>query len=293
LVKCQFTDKYYDYESKAWVYNYNCPDEEILDSGLCIFHDENYLKEGKDNRKEHEQKVIAKLMEKVRNSINQKEKLLCIGYHLPDITIKEANFTKPVYFSECKFQGKADFIGASFQAQADFGFAEFSGLAIFGSATFSSGANFSSAIFSGQAEFFNAKFSGLAYFSSATFSGQIASFNNATFFEQASFSNANFKEITYFSGAIFLKVTDFNLAAFFDRTYFSDRSPVLGTFNEETRFNYVLFEAKERIIFEVQDLSKVSFMNSDITRVRFSDKARWAEEGRGGGKKHKKKIQSN
>ena len=41
------------------------------------------------------------------------------------------------------------------------------------------------------------------------------------------------------------------------------------------RFNYTLFEAKEKIIFEVQDLSNVSFMNSDITRVRFSDKARW------------------
>ena len=27
------------------------------------------------------------------------------------------------------------------------------------------------------------------------------------------------------------------------------------------RFNYTLFEAKEKIIFEVQDLSNVSFMN--------------------------------
>jgi hypothetical protein len=51
----------------------------------------------------------------------------------------------------------------------------------------------------------------------------------------------------------------------------------LGTFNGETRFNYVLFEAEEKIIFEVQDLSKVSFANTDITRVRFSETARWGE----------------
>ena len=47
------------------------------------------------------------------------------------------------------------------------------------------------------------------------------------------------------------------------------------------RFNYTLFEAKEKIIFEVQDLSNVSFMNSDITRIRFSDKARWRERKKG------------
>ena len=50
------------------------------------------------------------------------------------------------------------------------------------------------------------------------------------------------------------------------------------------RFNYTLFEAKEKIIFEVQDLSNVSFMNSDITRIRFIDKARWREEKRKKGK---------
>jgi hypothetical protein len=56
LAKCQFTNaKYYDYESESWI-DYKCPDnEETPGSGLCIFHDENYLKEeDKDNRKEHE-----------------------------------------------------------------------------------------------------------------------------------------------------------------------------------------------------------------------------------------------
>ena len=153
-------------------------------------------------------KVRDRLEAKVRNSIKQNEPLFCIGHHLPDITMKQANFTKPVYFSECEFQGLANFYLATFSAQA------------------------------------------------------------------------------HFSGANFQGVTDFNQTAFFDRAYFSD-SQGLGTFNGEMRFNDTLFEAKEKIIFEVQDLSNVSFMNSDITRIRFSDKARWREDG---GKKGKDRF---
>jgi hypothetical protein len=120
LSKCQFTAIYYDYESQAIV-DYNCErkDEDILPSGLCIFHDESYLKEDKDNRKEPEQKVRDSLMVKVRDSVDQKEALFCIGYQLPDNTIKQ-NFTKPVYFRNCKFEGRADFSRVNFQAQADF-----------------------------------------------------------------------------------------------------------------------------------------------------------------------------
>ena len=53
--------------------------------------------------KEHEQKVRDRLEVKVRNSMDQNEPLFCIGHHhIPDIIFKRANFTKPVYFSECE-----------------------------------------------------------------------------------------------------------------------------------------------------------------------------------------------
>ena len=44
-----------------------------------------------------------------------------------------------------------------------------------------------------------------------------------------------------------------------------------------TEFHNVLFEQPEKTVFDVNDLSKVSFMNTDITRVRFSDEIRWGE----------------
>ena len=223
---CQFTAIYWNYESKATV-DYNCDskDEEVLDSGFCIFHDENYLQD-KDSRKENEQNVRGKLMAKVLKSLEKREPLFCIGYFIPSIRINDI-FTNTVYFSKCKFQGVTNFDQAKF-SEADFSSAEFSE-ADFSSAKFSKKADFGFAEFSGQANFSSAKFSE-ADFSSAKFSGQ----------------------------------ADFSI-----------------TFKDN--FNYVLFEDGKKILFGIEDLSQFSFMNTDITRVRFSDRARW-------GKKDKFKV---
>jgi Pentapeptide repeats (9 copies) len=146
LAKCQFTTKYWDFESQKEI-PYNCPDdEETLDSGLCIFHDKNYLQD-KNNHKEHEQKVIREITDKVNNSIVQKKALLCVGYHLPDNIPIKGDFTKPVYFSEAKLQ------------RIDFSFAKLAAGANFSQANFEGKANFRSAEFSGGASFFEAKFS--------------------------------------------------------------------------------------------------------------------------------------
>src|SRR5205823_6410566 len=123
LAICQFTTDYWNYETDARVdYKSDSEDEDILDSGLCIFHDENYLQDENNS-----QKIVNKLMLKVSNSISQKEGLLCIGYHLPDVTIRNVNFAKPVYFSKCKFLGELDLYRANFAGLADFYETTFSG----------------------------------------------------------------------------------------------------------------------------------------------------------------------
>jgi len=40
---------------------------------------------------------------------------------------------------------------------------------------------------------------------------------------------------------------------------------------DKAYFNYVLFEEGKKILFDI------SFMNKDITRVRFNDRARWGK----------------
>ena len=110
----------------------------------------------------------------------QKEPLFCIGYHIPDITIKQATFTKPVYFSECEFQGLADFSET-----------RFSELANFLSAKFAAEANFSFANFQGVTDFTHAAFFDRTYFSDSqdlgTFNGEMRF--NYTLFEAKETNN--------------------------------------------------------------------------------------------------------
>jgi hypothetical protein len=85
------------------------------------------------------------------------------------------------------------------------------------------------------------------------------------------------------SAATTTKTADFHGAklkgkARFDHSEFDGKTHVSGEFNGETNFNYVLFEGKEKIIFGIVNLSNVSFLNTDITGVRFSDKAGWGEK---------------
>ena len=75
-----------------------------------------------------------------------------------------------------------------------------------------------------------------------------------------------------FHSAVFSRRANFGSAKFSGEARFS------GTFEGNAYFNYVLFEDGKKILFAIEDLSKVFFMNTDITRVRFSDRARWGKD---------------
>jgi hypothetical protein len=92
--------KYYNYESGEEV-DFNCPEEEPLASGFCIFHDKDYLQD-KTNYEEHERKVLDRLKNKVNHAIYNNEPLFCIGFQLPDFSLSDLRniskeFTKSVY----------------------------------------------------------------------------------------------------------------------------------------------------------------------------------------------------
>ncbi len=121
MPKCQFTTKYYDYESRKWV-DFNCDDEESLASGFCIFHDKDYLQD-KTNYEENRRKVLDRLRHKVNHAISNNEPLFCIGFQLPDFSLSDLGiiskeFTIPVYFGESRFFGKGFFIVDKFQRTA-------------------------------------------------------------------------------------------------------------------------------------------------------------------------------
>ncbi|MFY9795259.1 MAG: pentapeptide repeat-containing protein [Candidatus Nitrosopolaris sp.] len=119
MANCSFTTKYWNYESQAEI-DYSCKEDSQVDSDKCILHDEEYLRLGIGSfLEEKKNNVRTKVMDKVRKSIDDEESLFFIGCYLPDVTIG-GNFTKPAYFSECRFQGRANFYSTEFSGEAIF-----------------------------------------------------------------------------------------------------------------------------------------------------------------------------
>jgi hypothetical protein len=147
LPNCKFTTLYHDYEIGDEIH-FCCP-EEPLASGFCIFHDKDYLRR-KTKYEEHKMKVLDKFKHKVNYALFNNEPLYCIGFYLPDFSLSDLSiykdFTKPVYFSDSQFFGKADFSKANFQDAA-----------------------FSRSIFQREALFKEANFAGEAFFNRAKF----------------------------------------------------------------------------------------------------------------------------
>jgi uncharacterized protein YjbI with pentapeptide repeats/uncharacterized protein YeeX (DUF496 family) len=193
----------------------------------------------------------------------------------------EATFSNKTDFGAI-FLEKASFNGATFN-KANFDRANFSGEADFKEAKFSL-ANFNKTEFSKEARFESAKFSEKASFSSATFAKE-ANFYSAEFYEKAYFDEAKFFGVANFDEADFVGEAYFGLAEFsekasFDSAKFSEKANFSRILiQDKAYFNYVLFEDGKKILFgEIEDLSNFSFMNTDITRVRFSDRARWGKD---------------
>jgi hypothetical protein len=85
-----------------------------------------------------------------------------------------------------------------------------------------------------------------------------ADFTYATFSKEADFTD-----------------TKFSLGANFYRSTFLSRAYFSGKFNDPTFFNYTIFEEPTKVIFDIRDMSNVSFSDCDITRIRFTDIVKW------------------
>lgn len=212
---------------------------------------------------------------------------------------ERANFDEVVFgerasFDKAKFGERASFNRATFRDGASFGWAAFSGEASFDWATFGDRAWFGWAAFGGEASFcgatfgdrarFNwAAFSGGANFDEAAFGGE-ASFDWATFGEGARFLSATFGDGVTFSMTAFHGDASFPSAKFKGRCAFAGRSPTPKDQKEylvfpssgEVDFRNVLIEEPRKFQFRHVDLSRVSFLETDLRGVDFLD-CRWAK----------------
>ena len=175
---------------------------------------------------------------------------------------------------------KAEFRNAHFTGEADFTGVQFTGEA-----------NFTGVQFTERAHFMDAQFTERAHFLDAEFTG--ADFTGVQFTGEANFVFAQFTEMTYFTAARFQEI------AYLDRTnikeahFYKTRFAEADFSNIENRnrekesaekayphlnFQNVQFDNQEHTIFLSDDLSEVSFINTDITRVRFGEDVVWGDK---------------
>jgi hypothetical protein len=111
-----------------------------------------------------------------------------------------------------------------------------------------------------QVNFIDAKFQGEAVFSDADFRGD------------TDFSRSKFQGDVDFRVTKFQETTNFSQASFLGKVNFSNNE-----FRRETFFVLVVFEQPSRVLFNDNNLSNVSFADTEITRIRVGDKIIWGE----------------
>lgn len=77
---CKFNATYYDYEEKKSI-PYQCK-ENALDSGLCILHDENFIKNDPESNKV---KVNDRFNQIAIDRVERNEPIVFLGCHLADV----------------------------------------------------------------------------------------------------------------------------------------------------------------------------------------------------------------
>lgn len=170
---------------------------------------------------------------------------------------------KSCKFPKAKFQNITNFTGAKLN-KTNFPQSTFKGVnfdnaslqvVVLQNAVFQGNANFSLAELE-KVDFFKANFKKNINFSESKL-------------QQVTFSEASFNGPANFIKAIFRGDVKFNKLEI-NQANFSN-----AKFDGMTFFHNVLFKDQDKVIFDVDDLSKVSFRNTDLTKVRFSEKIRW------------------
>jgi uncharacterized protein YjbI with pentapeptide repeats len=240
---------------------FKCDMSSIRDN-LCIFHHPNFLTG-------NESQVSNEFNSKVDNLPSTK-KLLCIGYLLPNISLKNRTFSSQVIFHNAVFNGPVDFSNSTFKIKS----------------------SFLGARFKGDASFYNTHFYGAIDFDDPEFESK-STLLKGIVFQGAIFENTAYFEKSHFEVGVDFTRTQFVKEAIFDESEFHGTSDFShckflgeGRFIETdfslayVRFWNVLLKNPENIIFKPlkNNLTQVSFVNTDISRVRFDEHVRFGEK---------------
>lgn len=254
---CQFQGNYRNLENNQNV-DYFCDRMAHAGSTLCEFHDPDFLESATDTQIDQLRIELLSVIEFQTSHLGRVE---LIGFHLPDIDFTNMIFQRPLYFSGTTFHGNCNFSTTRFHNVADFSRCHVHGDSIFTGSRFELDANF----------FHFTQEGGTSSFQNITFKGK-TNFSHAVFLSGL-FSTGQFHEIT-FKSATFDGTTEFWDSVFHSRADFTS-----SHFNGLTNFRDVIFENQKLVSFDGQ-LNNVSFIGTDITRIRFGEKTIWGLDDR-------------
>jgi uncharacterized protein YjbI with pentapeptide repeats len=275
--QCIFEAKYNNLQAtkeekfERWM----CLEATDTNSSFCVFHNKSRIQwEDKDYQKFRDK--VLKIISDPKRGINTP--LYCIGYHFPmNINFKHLaglnpndryEFDFPIYFSEADFEGQVDFSRCTFKSTFSLA-----------GATFKKDVLFRKTYFSGKFYPRNTKFNGNVNFRWANFNN--ADFHDTLFSDKANFHDSVFEgDKTRFLDVIFegranFEKTHFNCKIGFDGTTFNHAKFSDVEFKDIAKFRKVIFENGEKVNFDVLKLENVSFLNTDITRVKFAENTNW------------------
>lgn len=295
-ITCNYFNSYFNYELKRWV-DFRCEEKCVGNSQLCIFH----------TPLDNKENFVNEFNKKIREEVGNNKPVYLIGYFFPRnfhliysgvhshhsqsslyTPDKEAHqhipdLKTPIYFSKSQIRGDITFTNTHFTGMY-FDNVTFGGRININAYLFEN-VSFKECIFSEAVSFVltrmnNADFSRSKFNKSVNFLGGIfykihfigiefftpTNFSDITVYELGNFSSCVFNKDVYFTGGRFHGITIFNFSTFKDKIEFST-----CFFEKRSSFNNVFFEMPEKVVFNGINLANVSFMHTDITRVRFGD----------------------
>jgi len=273
---CEYEHGYNDTRTEKYD-DYFCNRPRTSSSKLCKFHDEHYFQT-------HEQEVIKLFQKELSEQSPDKTKpIYFIGCNIPAIEVINIKQVRPVYFVNTKFHGNVDFFNIQLTS------VNFSNAHFFGN-FYLSNVNSNEIFLFSKAKFENddSKVTfkecdlNLANFSLTTFDSLIfkdstlnrTKFRTTTIKDKLSISECTFSGKSDFSDCHFLGESIFSLTSFHTDTIFQ-----YAHFTNIVRYHNVDFKEQQLVIFN-GDLSNVSFIGTDITRIKFSDKILWNNNDR-------------
>ncbi len=254
--------------------DYFCNRSRILSSNFCKFHDKHYFQT-------HKKDVRELFLKELKEEQDQSKPIFFIGCNVPSVEVNSINQNRSVYFINAKFHGGVKFFDIQFKT-VDFTNATFCGDFHVMNVDTSEKFRFVSVKFNNpknsKVEFrmCNLETSDFSLTTFYTLLFLYCKFNHSkfrmcTFRDKLSIDDCTFTGKTNFSDCEFLGESIFSLSSFHANTTFQ-----YTNFIHPTRFHHVDFEKQQLVIF-TEDLSKVSFIGTDITRIKFDGNTIWGE----------------